>query len=229
MTRPQYSRYDDERQMVNGVARGLHRNLVGGMWDEIGQWQFDLMRSVGLEPGHTLLDVGCGSLRGGVRFVPYLEPGHYHGFDINRSLIDAGYEREIEPAGLAERLPRENLAVSHDFDCGVFDRRFDYALAVSVFTHLPLPVVETGLSRVAAALARGGSFVFTYFECPQDASFEEPILQGGGPITTFGSRNPYHQTRSSLAEIARRLDAELVDVAFRPHPRSQKPMMLTPR
>ncbi len=38
---------------------------VGGLWDEIGQLQFDFLRAKGLLPRHKLLDFGCGSLRGG--------------------------------------------------------------------------------------------------------------------------------------------------------------------
>ena len=46
-----------------------HREQVGGLWDEIGALQIDFLRAQGLRPGDTLLDVGCGCLRGGVHFV----------------------------------------------------------------------------------------------------------------------------------------------------------------
>jgi len=72
------------------ILSGAHRAWVGGMWDELGQLQLDFMMQNGLQPSHNLLDVGCGSMRGGVRFVEYLDVGNYCGIDINESLISAG-------------------------------------------------------------------------------------------------------------------------------------------
>ena len=58
-----------------------HREQVGGLWDEVGALQIDFLRAQGLRPPDTLLDVGCGCLRGGVHLVGYLEPGRYYGID----------------------------------------------------------------------------------------------------------------------------------------------------
>src|SRR4051812_28089921 len=82
------------------VARGDHRLRVGGMWDEIGKIQFDYLVAQGLRPDSYLLDVGCGSLRGGIHFIDYLEPHHYFGIDSNQSLVQAGLTVEIPAAGL---------------------------------------------------------------------------------------------------------------------------------
>ncbi len=51
-----------------------------------------------------MLDILCGSMRGGRRFVKYLEPGHYQGMDINPALLTAG-RRELAKAGVADRQP----------------------------------------------------------------------------------------------------------------------------
>lgn len=54
------------RQLTESeIAQKVHRELVGGMWDEIGTLQFVFLRDHGLEPSQRLLDVGCGALRGG--------------------------------------------------------------------------------------------------------------------------------------------------------------------
>ena len=42
----------------------------------------------GLKPEHKLLDVGCGPLRGGIKFINYLEPGNYYGVDKRADVID---------------------------------------------------------------------------------------------------------------------------------------------
>lgn len=56
------------------------RGYVGGLWHELGELQFRFLVDQGLRPEHVLLDIACGSLRGGVRFVPYLNPGNYLGW-----------------------------------------------------------------------------------------------------------------------------------------------------
>lgn len=71
--------------------RGEHRSFIGGMWDELGDLQFEFMKEQGLKPHHRLGDVGCGALRGGVKFIPYLDAGNYYGLDINASCIDAAW------------------------------------------------------------------------------------------------------------------------------------------
>ena len=57
------------------IAAGLHREMVGGMWEEMGRLQLEFLQREGLTPEATLLDVGCGCLRAGVHFVRFLEPG----------------------------------------------------------------------------------------------------------------------------------------------------------
>src|SRR6516164_2727494 len=86
------SRYYDKAVFEPAMRAGLYRELVGGSWDEIGQLQLDFLVARGLMPHHRLLDVGCGSLRAGVKVVRYLDPGHYAGIDLHESLLDAGYD-----------------------------------------------------------------------------------------------------------------------------------------
>jgi SAM-dependent methyltransferase len=109
------NRYAD----LEGIARSAaadHRAVVGGLWEELGRLQLDFLKSRGLRPEHFLIDIGCGSFRAGVKLIPFLEQGHYFGLDLNESLIAIGYEREIVPAGLAERFPIANAIVSDCFD-----------------------------------------------------------------------------------------------------------------
>ncbi len=81
---------------ADDIAIGRHRRRIGGRnWEQRGLLQFEFLVAQGLEPGHSLLDVGCGPLRAGVHFVEFLEPGHYYGIDINETLLDAGYETEL--------------------------------------------------------------------------------------------------------------------------------------
>jgi len=78
---PDYAQYQTktERQIPVLVLEPAHWGAVGGLWREIGQLQFRLMVDEGLTPRHRLLDVGCGSMRGGVHFIRHLDAGHYVG------------------------------------------------------------------------------------------------------------------------------------------------------
>ena len=51
-------------------------------WMELGKNQFDFLTANGLDPTHQMLEIGCGNLRGGWRFIDYLGPAHYTGIDI---------------------------------------------------------------------------------------------------------------------------------------------------
>jgi SAM-dependent methyltransferase len=142
------------------IEAGRHRRLVGGRWDEIGTLQLVHLISQGLEPDHSVLDVGCGALRAGVRLVGYLEPGRYFGIDISPSLIRAGHW-ELSQAGLEDRCPPENLRVTDSFDCD-FGVEFDFAVAQSLFTHIPLSEIERCLERVEGAMRPGGRLFASY-------------------------------------------------------------------
>ncbi len=45
-----------------------HRNAIGGYWDEMGKLQYNFLLEQGLKPRQILMDIGCGSLRGGYPF-----------------------------------------------------------------------------------------------------------------------------------------------------------------
>ncbi len=107
------------------IAAGNHRDFVGGLWDEVGTLQVEYLKTQGLSPGHRLVDIGCGALRGGLHFVRYLDQGNYYGLDINASLIEAG-KREIALAELTYKQP--NLLVDDRFEMARFKVSFDYAI-----------------------------------------------------------------------------------------------------
>ena len=50
---------------------------IGGLWESMATHQFEFMVKQGMTKNNTLLDIGCGSLRGGLRFIQYLDSGKY--------------------------------------------------------------------------------------------------------------------------------------------------------
>jgi len=143
-----------------------HRKAVGGLWDTVGQLQFDLLVREGLEPRHRLLDIGCGSLRGGVHFIRYLDRGNYTGIDKSAERLSAGRDLELPAAGLVAKEPL--LEVVDDFDFARLGQSFDYAVALSLFTHLPIELIKTCLINVDRVLAPGASLYATFLEIQSD-------------------------------------------------------------
>lgn len=171
------------------IAEGVHRQLVGGMWEEIGQLQLRFLLSQGLKPAHALVDVGCGALRGGVHLVRFLAPRRYFGLDINASLIRAG-GKELEDAGLAAKQPR--LLVNDKFELFRFGQRFDFGIAVSLFTHLRhlrQEHIARCLSEMRKVMHSKSRYYCSYFEAPTPVH-RTPVYHTPGDVTTYYDADP---------------------------------------
>jgi len=205
---------------ADNANRG-HRELVGGRWDELGQWQFDFLKEQGLRPEHTLLDIGCGALRVGVYFVRYLEPGNYCGLDINPSLIKAG-QHELELAGLVDR--RAMLLANDRFEFTAFGRTFDCGIAVSVFTHLYLNHIGRCLRQMRRVMHAESRFFCTFFEAPAPVHIER-IIHSPGNVPTHYDADPFHNSFSELRDLAATCDLAAPLIVPWNHPRDQRMMV----
>ena len=163
-----------------------HRRMIRHnvqYWDYLGQLQLDYLVERGLEPGHQLLDVGCGPLRAGVHFIRYLEPGHYAGVDIRPELLEAARVVELPRHGLVDKDPA--LLTSDRFEFGKLGRTFDYAIAQSVFTHLSLNAIIRCLVEMGRVLRPGGRFYATIHENPHGKLFLDDIEQSEDCVSHY--------------------------------------------
>jgi hypothetical protein len=213
------SRYDNKAMLEAQVQAGLHREAVGGFWEEIGQLQTDFLVAQGLMPHHRLLDIGCGSLRGGVKLVKYLDAGHYAGADLHESLLNAGYDIELAGAGLTHKLPRSNLVADGEFDFSWCPMQIDYALAQSVFTALPLNHLRICLERLPAFVAHQAKFFVSIFEVPDDHPTHKPFRHPSG-FMSHGAREPYHYRFADMEFSCRSLPWRAVRIGEWGHPLS---------
>lgn len=145
-----------------GIATLGHREYIGGHWEEIGTLQFDFLKSKGLKPDSYLLDIACGSLRLGVKAIPYLEPEHYLGIEKEPGLVAAGLEKELDQDVRAAKRPR--IVVSDSFAFSEFGQQADFAIAQSLFSHFPPDLIHFCFSKLHPWLADDGAFYATYFE-----------------------------------------------------------------
>lgn len=142
--------------MTNPLLSKVH-DRIGGIPGTLGPWQRDLLLARGLTPSSTLLDLGCGTLRGGLLLVPELEPGKYTGVDPLAELVAEG-GRLIREAGLEEKRPSlGTLALLDELP----HRSQDYVLAQSVLNHLDAERIRETVWRVAQVLADDGRWVVT--------------------------------------------------------------------
>ncbi len=210
--------YEDPKRVEEMTRNGEHRDVIGGLWDEMGVWQFEFCKDRGLNSSDIFLDIGCGSFRGGVHFARYLQPAHYFGVDAHAVLLDAGYERELVPRGLDSRVPRSNLLETQVFEFERFDRKFDFVLAQSVFTHLPLNMISLCLSNLSKVLTDGARFFATFFKVGEDVDLSQSVDRGNGITSRFHS-NPYHYRLSDFDRMARDLPFDLFFHDDALHPR----------
>jgi ubiquinone/menaquinone biosynthesis C-methylase UbiE len=206
------------------INAGKHRGMVGGMWEEIGRLQFEFLRARGLKQNHRLLDIGCGSLRGGIHAIKYLEAGNYYGLDINSSLIEAG-RHEVRLAGLTHKNP--HLAVSDRFELGLFREKFDYLLALSVFTHLFANHIIRCLAEVREVLAPEGRFFATFFLAPHSVHLAPIVHQPGGVKTEY-DRDPFHYSPDEIRAMAKLANLSAEIIGDWNHPRAQQMLMFWP-
>jgi len=115
-------------------TREYEAHLYGSRdaWRGHGAFQLFFLKEMGLEPGHALLDIGCGPLRGGIHAIGYLDRGRYCGVDFNESFIRAAKQR-VEAEQLTAKEPV--LQVIGDFGLERVGGQFDFALAFSVLNH----------------------------------------------------------------------------------------------
>jgi SAM-dependent methyltransferase len=127
----------------------------------MGKLQFDFLLSQGLTPQDVFLDVACGSLRAGVKLIPFLDKGNYLGIEAEPDLLRDGVEKELGPA--LERLKKPELVASRAFEFDRFSKRPTYGIAQSLFTHLNVHDIQLCLGNLADFAAPGMKFFVTFF------------------------------------------------------------------
>jgi SAM-dependent methyltransferase len=149
--------------MQDTVRRGAARavdNPDRPQWKKGGKAQFDYLLKHGLLPHHRLLEIGCGNLRAGYRFIKYLDGGNYYGTEISSEVL-ARAQETLEREGLVAKQPHLTLVEDMRFEF-LADGQIDMVHAHSVFSHSPLSVIEECFEHLPRILRTGGCFFFTF-------------------------------------------------------------------
>lgn len=142
---------------LGGDRAERRHGLVGrtDLWPMKRAFQIDFLRRQGLQPGHKVLDIGCGSLRGGAALIAYLEPDGYNGIDVRESVLAEARQELLREKLLAKR---PELTLATDMKELELQRRFDVLWAFSVLFHLADPILDACFSMAARHLQRDGIF-----------------------------------------------------------------------
>jgi hypothetical protein len=158
----------NEEAVVMGQRQ--HRAWVGppDYFDRLGAVQFTMLLSLGMRETDTLLDIGCGSLRGGRFSLLYLNPERYFGIEPEDWCLRDGIDAELGRELIALKQPA--FSHNHDFDARHFGRSFDYVMAAGIFMHASRAQIDQCLRSVAHVLARDGVFVGAYLPGSVDST-----------------------------------------------------------
>lgn len=184
---------------AEALAKGRHRDIVGGRWDETGRAQMQILLDAGLQPHHHLLDIGAGSLRLGCKAVPYLDAGHYWATDASRALMLAGHAHELaDPL----RLTLDRLVEDTDFAFPAIPDTITHAIAFAVFTHLPMNHLRVALISLRRRFPALETLLFTVFLAPDPAALMRPVKQPDG-VVTHATRAPWHMLAEDVLHLTR--------------------------
>lgn len=180
---------------------------IGGLWNEMGKWQLAFLKKHGLQTRHSMLDIGCGTLRAGLHFIEYLEAGNYYGMDISRKAIEHGWKL-VERNDLAAKVPRLSVSEERNLKFAEYkELKFDFILAQSVFSHLRPEDISECFEHIANIMTDDSLFFFTFH-----------------PANFIGQRDKinFEYPRSFFLDLAKKYSFELEDVSEEyKHPREQ--------
>jgi len=132
----------------------------------------------GLEPFHSVLDVGCGIGPMAIGLIPYLTHGRYEGFDIHPEAV-AWCSTAITPKHPSFRFQLADLqnsaynphgrATATEFKFPYADGSFHFAFLGSVCTHQPIEEVAHYLRELSRVLRPGGKCIISYYLLHDDS------------------------------------------------------------
>jgi hypothetical protein len=176
----------------------------------MGPMQFEFMKIQGLQPRHRLLEIGCGSLRAGRFFIPYLDADNYMGFDMDEQLVKKGLAKEVAPEFIASKRPC--FVFNDRFDFAPFHHKSDLAISQSVFTHLTP-------TQIVICLKNLKSFAPA---CRLFATFNEARFPIPNGLFAPHPQRTFYYSKRQLSALAKAAGWRMNYIGEWGHPRSQK-------
>lgn len=128
---------------------------AGNVWKYTRQFQFQFLLDQGMQKTDILMDIGCGTLRGGIPMIDYLNKGNYYGMDVRDHVLEEG-RKEIRAAKLEDKHP--NLISFNHFSEVQLDVKFNIMFAFSVLIHFEDTIAQSCFQFVSKSLTDDGIF-----------------------------------------------------------------------
>lgn len=181
--------------------------IVGGQYAQIGILESSALRALGLQPGHTLVDIGCGSGR-----LPFALRDYLTGLFVGTDILGEALDYAREKCGRADW----RFVQSFEPVIPVEDTSADFVTFFSVFTHLLDEDIYRFLAEANRVLRPGGKAVFSFldFECESHWTIFEATLADRNPrrvINKFISKGAIRRWSRAL-----RFEEEVIWDGFQP-------------
>ena len=153
---------DADPEAFHPVGSRPYRAFVGpsDKYDLVGANQFNLLTSLGLREHHYFLDIGCGSLRGGRLFIPYLLSNRYFGIEPEQWLLEEGINQNCGKDLIKIKSP--HFSNDQNFTLSIFGKNFDFILAQSIFSHASKDQIKQCLSEAKKIMTSTSIFAATF-------------------------------------------------------------------
>ncbi len=149
---------------LNEKAHRLNQQTFLGFqpqdFERGGREQFIYLLKAGLNPDSKVMDLGCGVLRAGYWLIQFLNKGCYFGIESHKGRLEMGIKGIMEPEIIEEKQPC--FDTNPDFDTSVFDQKFDFFLAYSVWTHASKMQICQSLDSFVRDGEASAVFLVTY-------------------------------------------------------------------
>ncbi|WP_339634540.1 class I SAM-dependent methyltransferase [Bizionia echini] len=118
-------------------------------------FQIQFLKGQGMQASDTILDVGCGTLRGGIPIIEFLDIGHYYGLEVRKHVLNEG-KKELKVLKLEYKKP--NLISFTNFSDLQINVQFQFVFAFSVLIHFENHIAESCFEFVSQHLKQDGVF-----------------------------------------------------------------------
>ena len=124
------------------------------LWKKSRDFQIKFLKDMGLMPKNYLLDIGCGTLVGGIPIIRYLEKHHYYGIEVRSDVLEEA-RKELLASKLTHKMP---VLLSEDISSVNFERKFNFVWAYAVLIHFKDEILEDCFAFVSSHLSKQGKF-----------------------------------------------------------------------
>ena len=137
--------------------------FLGGNWDiffQVGIMQLELLQSQGLDKDDYVLDIGSGCFRGGLWVCKYLSSNRYYAIEPNKVMVYFGLRHVLQKDLCKKKKP--TIHHNTDFTFSAFQKKFDYVIARSIWTHASKGQIMIMLEEFIHCSSPKGMFLASY-------------------------------------------------------------------